>query len=117
MMAQMTTYTQLIEYWLRVATTAVITPSTWPEKNSVIIVQQLDYHQAGKSSHTSPIEDASDLHSLYAYHTIQDGMGNPLDPVLHCCKDIQGALRPILTTLKRAPESLMEIMLCRCSTN
>ena len=32
MMAQMRTYTQLIEYWLRVATTAVITPHTWPEK-------------------------------------------------------------------------------------
>ena len=48
---------------------------------------------------------------------IQDGMGNPLDPVLYCCKGIQGALHPILTTLKPAPESLMEIKLCRCPTN
>ena len=113
----MRTYTQLIEYWLRIATTAVITPSTWPERNSMRIVQQLGYHQAGKSSHSSPTEDASDLHSLYAYHTIQDGMGNPLDTVLYCCKDIQGALRPILTPLKPAPESLMEIKLCLCPTN
>ena len=117
MMAQMRTYTQLIEYWLRIATTAVITPSTWPERNFMRIAQQLGYHQVGKSSHSSPTEDASDLHSLYAYHTIQDGMGNPLDPVLYCCKDIQGALHLILTTLKPAPESLMEIQLCRCLTN
>ena len=122
MMAQMRTYTQLIEYWLRIATTAVIIPSTWPERNFMRIVQQLGYHQAGKSSHSSPTEDASDLHSqsLYAYHTIQDRMGNPLHPVLYCCKDIQEALRPILTPpppLKPAPESLMEIKLCRCPIN
>ena len=103
-MAQMRTYTQLIEHWLRIVTTAVITPSTWPERNSMRIVQQLGYHQAGKSSHSSPTEDALDLHSqlLYAYHTIQDGMGNPLHPVLYCCKDIQGALRPILTSSPQA---------------
>ena len=70
-------------------------------------------HQAGKDSHSSPTEDTSDLYSLYAYHTIKDVMGNPLDPVLYCCKDIQGELRPILTTLKPALESLMEIKLCR----
>ena len=62
---------QLIEYWLHIAATAVITPSTWPERNSMRIVQQLElgYHQAGKSSHSSPTGDTSDLHSLYAYHT------------------------------------------------
>ena len=92
-------------------------PINVARKNSMRIVQQLGYHQASKSSHSSPTEDASDIHSLYAYHTIQDGVRNPLDPVPYCCKDIQGALRPILTPLKPAPDSLMEIELCRCPTN
>ena len=32
-------------------------------------------------------------------------MSNPLDPVLYCCKDIQGILRPILTpsSLQQSP--------------
>ena len=47
------------------------------------IVQQLGYNQACKSNHSSPTEDASNLHTLCAYHTIQDGMGVPLDPVLY----------------------------------
>ena len=63
------------------------------------IVQQQGYNQACKFSHSSPTEDASNLRSLYIYHTIQDWMGNRLDPVLYCCKDIQGELRPILITL------------------
>ena len=117
MMAQMRTYTQLIEYWLRIATTAMITPSMWTQRSSIRIVHQLGYHQAGKSSHSSPTEDASDLYSLYAYHNIQNGMGKPCDTVLYCCKDIQGELRPIHTTLKPAPEPLMEIKLCQCPIN
>ena len=82
----MRTYTQLIEYLLRIATntTAIITPSTWPQRNSIRIVHLLGYHQAGKSSHSSPTEDASNLYSLYAYHNIQNGVGKPWDPVLYC---------------------------------
>ena len=52
-------------------------PSTWPERNHMRIVQQLDYHQAGKSSHSSPTEDASNLFSLCVYHNIQNGIGKP----------------------------------------
>ena len=59
------------------STTAIITPSTWPQRNSIRIVHLLGYHQAGKSSHSSPTEDASNLYSLYAYHNIQNGMGKP----------------------------------------
>ena len=44
------------------------------------IVQQLGYHQADKSSHSSPTEDASNLYSLSAYDTIQNIIGNPWDP-------------------------------------
>ena len=71
----------------------------------MIILQQLGYHQAGKSSHSSPTEDASDLHSLYAYHTIQDGMGNPLDPVLYCCKIFREHSVPFLppSSLHQSP--------------
>ena len=93
------------------------TPSIWPERNSMRIVQQLGYHQAGKSSHFSPTEDASILYSICAYHIIQDEMGNSLDPVLHGCKDIQGELHPVLTTVKPAPEPLMGIKQCLCPTN
>ena len=72
---------------------------------------------AGKSSQPSPTEDASNLYSLYASHNIQNGMGKSWDTVLYCCKDIQREFRPILTTLKLAPEPLMEIKLCRRPTN
>ena len=68
---------QLIEYWLRIARTATITPSTLPQRNSIRIVHQLGYHQAGKSSHSSPTEDALNLYSLCAYHNIQNEMGKP----------------------------------------
>ena len=68
----MRTYTQLIEYWLRIATTAVITPLAWPERNSMRIVQQLElgYHQAGKSSHSLSTEDTSDLYSLMVAESV-----------------------------------------------
>ena len=107
-------YTQLIEYLLRIATTAVITPSTWPKRNFMRIVQQLGYNQACKSSHSSPTEDTSNLHSLCAYHTIQDGMGNPLDPVPVLPQGYSRKTPPHYYYPQPAPEFLMEIKLCRC---
>ena len=42
---------------------------------------------------------------------------NPLNPVLYGWKEVQRELHPIPTTLKLAPESLMEIQRHRCLTN
>ena len=35
------------------------------------------YKNSASFSHSSPTEDASNLHSLCAYHNIQNGMGKP----------------------------------------
>lgn len=64
-----------------------------------------------------PTEDACNLHSLRAYHQIQEWRGNSLPPMEYGWKTVDGELHPVPTTLESAPKSLLEIRMCRCPTS
>ena len=63
-----------------------------------------------------PTEDAAKLHSERAYLQVQEWLGNRLDPTSFGWVLRDGILDPIPMLLKPAPESLMEIKKCGCST-
>lgn len=64
-----------------------------------------------------PTEDACNLHSLRAYHQIQEWLGNSLPPLEYGWKNIGEELHPIPTTLEPAPKSLIELQTCGCATS
>ena len=62
-----------------------------------------------------PTEDACNLHSLRAYHQIQEWRGNALPPLDYGWTMIGDELHPLPTTQDPAPKSLIDIPQCGCS--
>ena len=64
-----------------------------------------------------PTEDACNLHSLRAFHQIQEWMGNALPPLEYGWQKIGDELHPIPLTQDPAPKSLLDIRQCGCRKN
>ena len=63
-----------------------------------------------------PTSDAAAQHSYRAYHTVQQCLGNDKDPTQWRWKRINNTLFPIMTTKQPAPDALLNMISCRCTS-
>lgn len=63
-----------------------------------------------------PTSDAAAQHSYRAYHTVQQCLGNDKDPTQWGWKRINNTLFPMMTTKQPAPDVLLNMISCGCTS-
>lgn len=64
-----------------------------------------------------PTKSAAQQHALRVYHQVQMWLGNSLDPKEYGWMEENRILKPVMMTIKAAPENVLNMIYCRCKTN
>jgi hypothetical protein len=64
-----------------------------------------------------PTADATKFHSLRSYLQIKEWMGEALNPSDFGWKEEMGEYVPIMAIVPAAPQSLLEVVSCKCKTH